>query len=195
MTIVYLSYMFNRGEIIKTKTLLISLIMLSLVMLSAGVAFASDDIANTVAADEIAVDDSLAVEQDTQAVSDDNSDSKIVITPENIGNYIEESGKIKENVTADELVFDGDFNSLNVTVERPMTLTGGEVSSFKNPNIQIYASNVTLQKFIINQDKGVNSIFVGPIDDNTTTSDVSISDVAITFFDDQHGAGGRPVGR
>ena len=78
--------MFNRGEIIKTKTLLISLIMLSLVMLSAGVAFASDDIANTVAADEIAVDDSLAVEQDTQAVSDDNSDSKIVITPENIGN-------------------------------------------------------------------------------------------------------------
>ncbi len=185
--------MFNRGEIIKTKTLLISLIMLSLVMLSAGVAFASDDIANTVAADEIAVDDSLAVEQDTQAVSDDNSDSKIVITPENIGNYIEESGKIKENVTADELVFDGDFNSLNVTVERPMTLTGGEVSSFKNPNIQIYASNVTLQKFIINQDKGVNSIFVGPIDDNTTTSDVSISDVAITFFDDQNGAGAVPI--
>ena len=184
MTIVYLSYMFNRGEIIKTKTLLISLIMLSLVMLSAGVAFASDDIANTVAADEIAVDDLLAVDQDVQAVSDDSSDSKIVITPENIGNYIEESGKIKENVTADELVFDGDFDSLNVTVERPLTLTGGEVSSFKNPNIQIYASNVTLQKFIITQDKGMNSIFVGPIDDNTTTSDVSISDVAITFFDD-----------
>ena len=162
-------------------------------MLSAGVAFASDDIANTVAADEIAVDDSLAVEQDTPAVSDDSSDSQVVITPENIGNYIEESGKIKENVTADELVFDGDFDSLNVTVERPMTLTGGEVSSFKNPNIQIYASNVTLQKFIITQDKGVNSIFVGPIDDNTTTSDVSISDVAITFFDDQNGAGVVPI--
>ena len=168
--------------------------MLSLVMLSVGTAFASDDIADVVAADdEIAIDESLAVGQDAQEVSADEAGSQLIITPENVGDYIDESGKIKENVTADELVFNGAFENLNLTVERSITVTGGDNSSFKNPNIQVYASNVILQKLDIVQEKGVNSIVVGGLDENTTTSDVSISDVDITFFDDQSGAGAIPI--
>ena len=161
-------------------------------MLSVGNAFAADDGADVVAIDdEVTIDETLAVEQDNQAVSDDDSDSQIVITPENIGDYINESGKIKENVTADEFAFEGYFEDLNLVVERPIILTGEE-ASFKNPNIEIYASNVILQSLVITQDKGVNSIYVGGLEENPT-SDVAISDVDITFYDDQNGAEAIPI--
>ena len=151
--------------------------MLCLVVFSVGTAFAADNATDVIAVDdEITVDEPLAVEQDVQKVSA-NESSAAVVTPENVDQYIDESGQLYENVTADELVFDGTFNNLNLTVERAITLTGG---IFNNPNFQIYSSDVTLNNFTIVQDSGVNSIFVAG-DEENHTSDVVIDNVNIVF--------------
>ena len=162
--------------------------MLCLV-LSVGAAFAADNATDVIAVDdEITVDEPLAVEQDVQKVSA-NESSSAVVTPETVDQYIDESGQLYENVTADEIVFDGTFNNLNLTVERAITLTGG---IFNNPNFEIYSSDVLLRNFTIVQDKGVNSIFVAGDEDNHT-SDVVIDNVNIVFADDQSGAGAIPI--
>ena len=159
-------------------------------MLSAGVAFAADNASDVVAADEIAIDEPLAVEQNAPALGES---TKIYINNSNINQYIDNNtGAIYENVTADELIFDDTFENLILTVERPITLTGGNNSYFNNPNIEIYSSNVILQNFTILQQKGVNSIFVGA-DENYTVDNVSISHVDITFTDNQNGAGAIPI--
>ena len=164
--------------------------MLCLVMLSAGVAFAADNASDVVAADEIAIDEPLAVEQNAPALGES---TKIYINNSNINQYIDNNtGAIYENVTADELIFDDTFENLILTVERPITLTGGNNSYFNNPNIEIYSSNVILQNFTILQQKGVNSIFVGA-GENYTVDNVSISHVDITFTDNQNGAGAIPI--
>ena len=159
-------------------------------MLSAGVAFAADNASDVVAADEIAIDEPLAVEQNAPALGES---TKIYINNSNINQYIDNNtGAIYENVTADELIFDDTFENLILTVERPITLTGGNNSYFNNPNIEIYSSNVILQNFTILQQKGVNSIFVGA-GENYTVDNVSISHVDITFTDNQNGAGAIPI--
>ncbi|WP_407409951.1 hypothetical protein [Methanobrevibacter sp.] len=162
--------------------------MLCLV-LSVGAAFAADNATDVIAVDdEITVDEPLAVEQDVQKVSA-NESSAAVVTPENVNQYIDESGQLYENVTADEIVFDGTFNNLNLTVERAITLTGG---IFNNPNFEIYSSDVLLRNFTIVQDNGVNSIFVAG-DEENHTSDVVIDNVNIVFTDDQMGADVIPI--
>ncbi|WP_330009927.1 carboxypeptidase regulatory-like domain-containing protein [Methanobrevibacter sp.] len=156
---------------------------------SVGTAFAADNATDVIAVDdEITVDEPLAVEQDVQKVSA-NESSSAVVTPENVDQYIDESGGLYENVTADKIIFDGTFNNLNLTVKRAITLTGG---IFNNPNFQIYSSDVTLNNFTIVQDSGVNSIFVAG-DEENHTSDVVIDNVNIVFTDDQMGAEVIPI--
>ena len=162
-------------------------------MLSVGATFAADNATDAVAADnEITIDEPLAVEQDVQEVSENESaadTSAAVITPSTIGQYIGESGQLYENVTADELIFEGTFDNLNLTVERPITVTGG---IFNDPNFEIYSSNVILKNFTILQDKGYSSIFVAGNESNYTEN-VTVSDVEIGFTDDQNGAGAVPI--
>ncbi|MBE6496676.1 MAG: Ig-like domain repeat protein [Methanobrevibacter sp.] len=163
--------------------------MLCFVMLSVGATFAADNATDVIAIDdEITIDEPLAVEQDVQDVSA-NESSAAVVTPETIGQYIDDSGQLYKNVTADEIVFNGTFNNLNLTVERPITLTGG---FFNDPNFEIYSSEVILRNFSIIQNKGVNSIFVAGSEENHT-SDVLIDNVNIVFTDDQSGAGAIPI--
>ena len=155
-------------------------------LLSLGATFASDDVDGDVIAidDEITVDDEvLAVEDDTQALSEDNSApaSSIIITNDNIDDYIDGSGAINENITADELIFEGTFENLNLSVDRPIKVTGDKAILI-NPFIDIDASNVTFSGFTINQTKHINAIFVGGLEENPI-SDVTISDVKIDFKD------------
>ena len=158
-------------------------------MLSVGATFAADNATDVIAIDdEITIDEPLAVEQDVQEVSA-NESSAVVVTPETIDQYIDGSGQLYENVTADEIVFNGTFDNLNLTVERSITLTGG---FFNNPNFEIYSSDILLNNFTIIQDKGVNSIFVAGSEENHT-SDVIIDNVNIIFTDDQSGAGAIPI--
>ena len=163
--------------------------MLCFVMLSVGATFAADNATDVVAIDdEVTIDEPLAVEQDVQDVSA-NESSAAVVTPETIGQYIDDSGQLYKNVTADEIVFNGTFDNLNLTVERAITLTGG---FFNDPNFEIYSSDVILRNLSIIQNKGVNSIFVAGSEENHT-SDVLIDNVNIVFADDQRGAGAIPI--
>ena len=160
--------------------------MLSLVLVSLGTAFASDDIDGDMLAidDEITVDeDVLAVEEDTQALSEGNSApaSSIVINNTNVKDYIDESGEINSNVTADELIFEGTFEDLNLLVDRPIKLTGDKAILI-NPDIQLLASNVTFSGFTINQSKHINAIFVGGLEEDPI-SEVTVSDVKVDFKD------------
>ena len=160
--------------------------MLSLVLVSLGAAFASDDVDGDMLAidDEITVEDEvLAVEEDTQALSEDNSApaSSIVINNTNVKDYIDESGEINSNVTADELIFEGTFEDLNLLVDRPIKLTGDKAILI-NPDIQLLASNVTFSGFTINQSKHINAIFVGGLEDDPI-SEVTVSDVKVDFKD------------
>ena len=157
-------------------------------MLSVGATFAADNATDAVAIDnEVLIDEPLAVEQDVQEVS--ANESAVVVTPSTIDQYISSSGQLYENVTASEIKFDGTFNNLNLTVERSIDLTGG---IFNNPNFEIYSSDVLLSNFTIIQEKGVNSIFVAGSEENHT-SDVVIDNVNIVFEDDQSGAGAIPI--
>ena len=168
--------------------------MLCFVLLSVGATFAADNSSDVIAIDdEISIDEPLAIEQDVQKVSANESatdSSAAVITPSTVDQYISGSGKLNENVTADELVFEGTFDNLNLTVERPITITGG---LFNDPNFEIYSSNVILKNFTILQDKGVSSIFVSGISETNHTENVTINDVQIGFTDDQSGASAVPI--
>ena len=167
--------------------------MLCLVALSVGATFAADNAADVIAVDnEIVIDEPLAVEQDSQPVSANESvtsSEPVYIDNSNINQYIGGSGQIYENVTAEEFIFNGTFENLNLTVERPITLNGG---IFNDPNFEIYSSNVILKNLTILQDKGYSSIFVAGSEDNHTEN-VTISDVAIGFTDEQNGAGAIPI--
>ena len=167
--------------------------MLCFVLLSVGATFAADNASDVIAIDdEISIDEPLAIEQDVSVVSANESadSSAAVITPSTVDQYISGSGKLNENVTADELVFEGTFDNLNLTVERPITITGG---LFNDPNFEIYSSNVILKNFTILQDKGVSSIFVSGISETIHTENVTINDVQIGFTDDQSGASAVPI--
>ncbi len=163
--------------------------MLALMVLSVGVAFASDDASDVIAADdEIIADEPLAV-QDVDAVSADADsqvvgadESKITITPENLDQYIKPSGIIKENVTATEFDFVGRFDNLNFSIDRPLIVTGGENTTFVNPEIEITSSNVTFSGISISQSNAINAIFVGGEEENPI-SDVTISNVFVGFED------------
>ncbi|WP_407392499.1 hypothetical protein, partial [Methanobrevibacter sp.] len=173
----------------------ISLIMLSIVMLSVTAAFAADDTADITAIDdEISVDEEvLAVEEDTQVLSEDEgaSTSSIIINNSNIREYISEAGQINKNITADELIFEGTFENLTLFVESPFKITGYN-SNLINPDIQIYSSNVTFSGFTINQTTGINSIFAGAVE-GETISDVVLTDLTIDFVDANSGPEGIPI--
>lgn len=160
--------------------------MLSLVLVSLGAAFASDDVDGDTLAidDEITVEEEvLDVEDDTQALNEGSGApaSSIVINNANVKDYIDESGEINSNITADELIFEGTFEDLNISVDRPIKLTGDKAILI-NPDIQLLSSNVTFSGFTINQSKHINAIFVGGLEDDPI-SDVTISKVKVDFKD------------
>ena len=85
--------------------------MLSVVMLSLSAAFASDNATDVVAIDnEIVIDEPLAVDENSQAVSADEN----VVTKDNFNNYFDSTGSLLSNVTSDELVFSGDISNVGV---------------------------------------------------------------------------------
>ena len=150
-------------------------------MLSLGATFAADDNVTDVIAvdDEIAIDEEvLAVEEDVQALSESES---IIVTNDNLADVVSPDGGINENITADELIFKGTFEDLNLSVDRPIKVTGDEAVLI-NPDILIGSSNVTFSGFTINQTKHINALFIGGLEEDPI-SDVTISNVKIDFKD------------
>ena len=110
--------------------------MLSVVMLSLSAAFASDNATDVVDIDnEIVIDEPLAVDENSQAVSADEN----VVTKDNFNNYFDSTGSLLSNVTSDELVFSGDISNVgvdNIVLNRSIKISGND-AVLTNISIQI----------------------------------------------------------
>ena len=148
--------------------------MLSVVMLSLSAAFASDNATDVVAIDnEIVIDEPLAVDENSQAVSADEN----VVTKDNFNNYFDSTGSLLSNVTSDELVFSGDISNVgvdNIVLNRSIKISGND-AVLTNISIDVKSSDVIISGLTINQDKGEFGISV------SNASDVLIEDSTINF--------------
>ena len=148
--------------------------MLSVVMLSLSAAFASDNATDVVAIDnEIVIDEPLAVEENSQAVSADEN----VVTKDNFNNYFDSTGSLLSNVTSDELIFSGDISNVgvdNIVLNRSIKISGND-AVLTNISIDVKSSDVVISGLTINQDKGEFGISV------SNASDVLIEDSTINF--------------
>ena len=174
----------KRGGIIKTKTLLISLLLLCVVVLSASSAFAASEDATLNEVDnEMDIDDDVL-----QAVEDEDTlrEESNVVTPENWQNFIDNETK-EITYSGDELIFKGDFGAdLNITainVYSPIKLTGID-AVMTNVSFYILSDDVVMNGFTLIEDKNdVSPIFVMDV------KNVEISDVKLNFtaIDDHNG--------
>ena len=148
--------------------------MLSVVMLSLSAAFASDNATDVAAIDnEIVIDEPLAVEEDSQAVSANEN----VVTKDNFNNYFDSTGSLLSNVTSDELIFSGDISNVgvdNIVLNRSIKISGND-AVLTNISIDVKSSDVVISGLTINQDKGEFGISV------SNASDVLIEDSTINF--------------
>ena len=131
-------------------------------MVAVGSAFAADDVANeTVSLDEqdelieIENDDSALEEVDESLGSEEaqeNLQASNTVTNDTFFNYFDEYGRLKDDVTSDELVFEGEFSNIAdvsiIYINKPITLTGKD-AVIKNIEIYIDSSNVVLNNFRI----------------------------------------------
>ena len=138
----------NEVDIIKAKSLFISLILLCIVMLSVSATFAADDNADAVAIDEIDDGEPLAVDEDSQSLSEGD-----VVTKDNFNSYFDKSGKLLDNVTSTELTFKGEISDVGtnaILLDRPIKISGDN-STLNGVSIEINASDVVISDLTINQ--------------------------------------------
>ena len=170
--------MLKRGEIIKAKSLFISLIMLCIVICSVSATFAADDVADAIAADdEISVDEPLAVDETPTVSEDDTSVTSDVVTKDNFKEYFTESGTLNTTVNATELTFKGEISDVGVdaiVLDRPIKITG-ENSTFTNVAIDVKSSDVVISGLTINEDKYIAAISV------LNATNVTIEDTEINY--------------
>ena len=171
-------------------------------VLSVSATFAADeDVALGEVKDEIVVDDNvLSVEEDSDTLNvtdepaveaDDSSNvvgSSSTVTNATFHNYFDATGTLTSD--ADELVFEGDFTGLDVSVitvanDKPVKFTGND-ATFKNVQFLIMQSNVTISgfNFIYNDGDGklINLIGYDSLD-NITISSNNINFTAVNDFD------------
>ena len=131
-------------------------------MLSASATFAADDIALNEASNEIAAGgDVLNIAVDTETVEADNSSSSIV-TEDTFLNYFSEDGTLLDNVTSDELIFEGDFSNLGIsylTIGNSIKLTGNG-TAFEGVSFAIYADDVVVDGFTVTQTNDLSAFTV-----------------------------------
>lgn len=168
----------QRGENIKTKSLIVSLLLICVVMLSLSATFAADeDTTLTPADDEVSIDkEVLSVEDETdtleaqeEQVIDTDDVTEVVgasatVTNTTFHNYFDEYGDLISD--ADELIFEGDFTGIDVnyiTIEKSVKLTGNN-AIFNNVSFVIVTDNVVIDGFKLSMD-------------NKDTSLISLADV------------------
>ena len=127
-------------------------------MMSAGAAFAADDAALVEASDEMAIEenvlpaDDIAVETDDVMLAEGNDDN--IVTNETFHNYFDEYGVLRNNVTSDELIFEGDFSELDVgyivIFNKSLTLTGSD-AFLDGISFIINSDDVTIDGFTMTQ--------------------------------------------
>ena len=160
--------------------------MLSIVLLSASVAFAATDDNTTIGEvdNEIAIDeDVLSVESDEEVALEESTPlagENNVVTNSTFYNFFDSSGKLLDNVTSDELVFEGDFAGVGVDgmiFEKAIKLTGNN-ASFSGITFQLYANNIVVDNFNLVQDCYFSIVDVS----NVTITNTKINYTAIEGY-------------
>lgn len=154
--------------------------LLCVVMLSAGATFAASDNATlSEVSDEIAVDETVLSVADDSAVIESNDDSILsadevgnIVTNETFFSYFDDSGVLLDNVSYDELIFEGNFNGLNlsyISINKPITFTGYS-AVFEDITFSIDSDNVVVDGFTVLAQSGDNSAFAVCYVSNVTLS-------------------------
>ena len=126
-------------------------------MLSISATFAADDNVDAVVIDEIDDGEPLAIDEDSQALSEGD-----VVTNDTFYNYFDASGSLLANVTSTELTFKGDIADVGVdeiNINRPIKITGDN-ATITNLVINVDSSDVVISGLTINQDKDFCAILV-----------------------------------
>ena len=134
-------------------------------MVSLGATFAANEETVADVDDEIVIDeDVLSVDESTDALNADeenvieeadNSDvvsAASTVTNDTFFNYFENDGSLKSNVTADELVFEGEFSDIPnvqaITINKTIKLTGKN-AVLNNISLIIKSNNSVIDSFVI----------------------------------------------
>ena len=141
------------------------MILLSVILLSVGAAFAVSDDNSTVAVDEAIQDDNaLAIDPDDSSLSDDSipETQSSVVTKDTFHDYFDESGTLKDDVSSDELIFEGDFTGLDVsymTIGKSIKLSGNNVA-LNGVSFVVSADNVVIDGFnLIHSDYSIFTVY------------------------------------
>ncbi len=148
-------------------------------MLSISATFAADDNADAVAIDEIDDFETLAVDEDSQALSDGD-----VVTKDTFYNYFDSTGSLLANVTSDELTFKGDIADVGVDIiklDRPIRITGDN-ATITNMAIVVNSSDVVISGLTINQNiNGASSIYNSSAISIFNVTNVQVEKTTINF--------------
>ena len=149
-------------------------------MLSVSATFAADDTADAVAIDEIDDGEPLAVDEDSQSLSEGD-----VVTKDNFNSYFDKSGKLLDNVTATELTFKGEISDVGteaILLDRPIKISGDN-STFNGVSIAINARDVVISDLTINQNNSNVAIAVL----NATNVQIEKTTINFTAMEDDDG--------
>ena len=142
-------------------------------MLSASAAFAnSDDATLSEVSGEISVEDNTLLCADDSSTIKSNDDSKAyadnsysIVTNDTFFNYFDKDGILLDNVTSDELIFNGEFGDLDgisyVTISKPITLTGNGNAVFNGIGFEVDSNDVTIDGFSVFQKNTPYGILIG----------------------------------
>ena len=133
---------------------------------SVSATFAADeDVALSEVDDVISIEeDALSVEEDTDSLEDVDEnvlEESSVVTNDTFHNYFDGAGKILGTVTDDELIFEGDFSTIDVSyiiIDRPIKLTGNN-AVFEGVAFTVYeTNNVVIDGFNLNSFKDTTNL-------------------------------------
>jgi hypothetical protein len=123
-------------------------------------------------ADALSVDDEPAVE------ADDSSNGVLkttgVVTNDTFYNYFDDTGTLLDNVTDDELVFDGDFSEIGVSymqITKSIKLSGNN-SIFKDVSFIILADDVVFDGFKLSQTTDISLIYIQDVNNVIISNNV-----------------------
>lgn len=123
----------------------------------------------TINKDVLTVGEDSVVEENSTVVSQSS-----VVTNSTINNYFDSDGRLMENVTSDELIFEGEFSGLNftqLTIGKPIKLTGNDVT-LTDLAINVYADNVTVDGFKLIQTKDIYAISLDDVSNAVISNSV-----------------------
>ena len=156
----------SRGDFLKlNKFILISLFLL--VILSAGAVSAAED--SDITANDVTclseADEKLSVSDEYDSIGLDDGEitnytsNSNIVTQNNFFDFFDDSGSLKEDVTFDELVFEGQFNApvTDLILEKSLSVVGNN-AVLNNMGVQIYADNVNIDHLTFNADDSLGRL-------------------------------------